>query len=299
MAEAELGALYGTRTGRGASTWVGLAGALTSLALVAGVGIWGYRLMERDANGVPVVRALAGPMRIEPADPGGERMAYQGLAVNQVAAAGEAGDIADALTLAPPAPSLLDQDLAKAELGDQPLPDVGSATDDAVLAALDEVEEDETLVDAAVDGAETVAAAPSDVVVIPASIAGVSRSLRPPSRPERIMMVSAPAAGGPAALVPEEDIEVLADTLPVGSRLVQLGAFETPEIARAEWVKIAENFADVMGDKRRVIQEATAGGKTFYRLRVAGFEDLADARRFCATLLADKSNPLCVPVATR
>ena len=58
-------------------------------------------------------------------------------------------------------------------------------------------------------------------------------------------------------------------------------------------------FADVMAGKARVIQEATSGGKTFYRLRVAGFEDLADARRFCATLLADKSKPLCVPVATR
>jgi hypothetical protein len=295
MAESELGELYGTRTGRGASTWIGLAGALTSLALVAGIGVWGYQLMVRDANGVPVVRALEGPMRVEPADPGGERMAYQGLAVNQVAAAGEAGDIADALTLAPPAPALLDQDLPRAALGTEPLPDVGAAADDAVLEALDAAPPEVVVEAAVVDSAPV---APAEV--IPATVAGVSRSLRPPARPAALVRVAA-TVGTPAAAeaVPAEEIEVTADSLPPGSRLVQLGAFETPEIARAEWTKVAAAFAEVMGGKRRVIQEATSGGKTFYRLRVAGFEDLADARRFCATLLADKSNPLCVPVATR
>ena len=52
-----------------------------------------------------------------------------------------------------------------------------------------------------------------------------------------------------------------------------------------------------MEGKRRVIQEASRGGRTFYRLRAMGFEDLSDARRFCAVLLADNAD--CIPVTTR
>ena len=38
-----------------------LLGAVASLALVVGVGIWGYGVMARDVSGVPVVRAASGP----------------------------------------------------------------------------------------------------------------------------------------------------------------------------------------------------------------------------------------------
>jgi hypothetical protein len=48
------------------------AGALTSLALVVGLGLWGYRLAVRDVQGIPVIRALAGAARVAPADPGGD-----------------------------------------------------------------------------------------------------------------------------------------------------------------------------------------------------------------------------------
>ena len=37
-----------------------------------------------------------------------------------------------------------------------------------------------------------------------------------------------------------------------------------------------------MVGKLRVIQTAESGGRTFYRLRAAGFADEADARRFCS-----------------
>ena len=47
---------------------VNLLGAVTSLALVVGVGVWGYKLVIRDVSGVPVIRAAEGPMRIQPED---------------------------------------------------------------------------------------------------------------------------------------------------------------------------------------------------------------------------------------
>ena len=84
-------------------------------------------------------------------------MAYQGLAVNQVAAAGEAGEISETLTLAPPVPGLLrsgpgpDRRWRRSRS-----PIWRDATDDAVLAALEDAGATEAgdagLVDAAVGG---------------------------------------------------------------------------------------------------------------------------------------------------
>jgi hypothetical protein len=85
-------------------------GALISIALVVGVGIWGYRLAVRDVSGVPVVAALEGPMRIQPEDPGGELASYQGLTVNAVQAEGQAEPTADRLILAPKPIELLEGD---------------------------------------------------------------------------------------------------------------------------------------------------------------------------------------------
>ena len=65
-------------------------GAVISIALIAGVGVWGYKLFVRDVSGVPVVRAAEDEMRVAPKDPGGQQAAHQGLAVNSVAADGAA-----------------------------------------------------------------------------------------------------------------------------------------------------------------------------------------------------------------
>ena len=60
------------------------AGGIVSLALVAGVGVWGYKLVLREVMGLPVVVAMDGPMRVRPADPEGEVVPQQGLAVDLV-----------------------------------------------------------------------------------------------------------------------------------------------------------------------------------------------------------------------
>ena len=54
----------GHAAGDGGGRWQRLingAGALTSLALMAGIAVWGYKLAVRDVNGIPVIRALEGP----------------------------------------------------------------------------------------------------------------------------------------------------------------------------------------------------------------------------------------------
>lgn len=87
-------------------------GAALSVALILGLAVWGYRIAVRDARGVPVVMALEGPMRIAPVDPGGEQMAHQGLAVNNVAAVGEVAAPATRLVLAPRPVELTGEDQA-------------------------------------------------------------------------------------------------------------------------------------------------------------------------------------------
>ncbi|RZW02548.1 MAG: SPOR domain-containing protein, partial [Rhodobacteraceae bacterium] len=83
-------------------------------------------------------------------------------------------------------------------------------------------------------------------------------------------------------------------SIPSGTRLVQLGAFGSEDIARAEWDKATARFGNYMTGKERVVQEAQTGGRTFYRLRAMGFSNLADARRFCSVLVSDGAN--CIPV---
>ena len=68
-------------------------------------------------------------------------------------------------------------------------------------------------------------------------------------------------------------------------------------MARDEWQKISGRFTSFFSDKRMVVQEAVSGGKTFFRLRAEGFDDLADARRFCSALTAAQAD--CIPVELR
>ena len=73
-----------------AGKMINAAGAVVSLALIAGIGVWGYKLVMRDVTGIPVVKALEGPMRVMPDNPGGEIAPNACLSVNAVAAEGEA-----------------------------------------------------------------------------------------------------------------------------------------------------------------------------------------------------------------
>jgi hypothetical protein len=91
--------------------------------------------------------------------------------------------------------------------------------------------------------------------------------------------------------------EVDPDSLAAGTRLVQLGAYESAEVARSEWERLSTRFDAYMDGKTRVVQRATSGGRVFYRLRAMGFEDISDARRFCAALMADNAD--CIPVVVK
>jgi hypothetical protein len=136
--------------------------------------------------------------------------------------------------------------------------------------------------------------------IISASVPGVTRSPRPNVRPAGDLRATAvraaqPAVGNTAGAAATPAIE--ASVIPAGTRLVQLGAFDSAEVANAEWTRLNGQFSEYLGGKTRVVQQAQSGGRTFFRLRAMGFDDLSDARRFCSALVAE--NAACIPVVVR
>jgi hypothetical protein len=279
-----------------------IAAMLTSVGMVVGFVIWGYHLATRDISGVPVVRALSEPMRIAPALPGGEVAEHQGLAVNEIAAVGVAAPPADRLVLAPRpvelteedapgvAPTLSEEAAAAAalptvteKLADpaQLLPvDPGPSTEDAIALAL----------------AEALGLAPPQEAPEAAALpeGTLAASPLPRARPDRGL--SGPVTAIEPTSAPQAR-EIDPATIEPGTRLVQLGAYDTADEARAAWSTLLSRFGDLLTDKSLVVQSAESGGRTFYRLRAHGFSDEDAARRLCSALLTEDTP--CIPVAQR
>ncbi len=99
------------------SRMVNVIGAVTSVLLILGLAVWGYRLVMRDVTGIPVVKAIEGPARIAPEEPGGDLARHTGLAVNEVSADNPVKPAQDPLVLAPTATALAPADVPMGELG--------------------------------------------------------------------------------------------------------------------------------------------------------------------------------------
>ncbi|CUH83621.1 SPOR domain-containing protein [Thalassovita mediterranea] len=286
---------------------VNIAGAVVSLGLLVGVGVWGYKLIVRDVSGVPVVRAAEGPMRVVPDDPGGQLAQNQGLSVNEVAASGASDRAADRVILAPKPLDLDAVDdmpaLVVDQTGDQgPDSDTTNMSVEALVnelmaeaQPLGTLDTEEVLQNASLstsaDQPASNSAATEPAPVIKEIVGGMGRSLRPKGRPANLAELASLSPAPVAAAV----LDVRADDLPVGTRLAQLGAYESEAVARKEWDRMAARFGDFMDGKQRVIQKAQSAGSTFYRLRVHGFADMGDARRFCAALQAEGAE--CISVS--
>lgn len=291
---------------------VNLGGAVTSLALVIGLGVWGYRLAVRDVNGVPVIKAMEGPMRIAPADPGGAIADHLGLAVNELAETGAAAPPPDRLILAPRPMELQPEDAAGLAGMTQPgLTEASAPTGalpadrDLALAAAPPTESadpTEIAIDAAL--AEALGEIPDAALYEPADIepadmpipeleeaalvpeGAILASIRPKARPR------APALSTTAPLPGATEVDPA--TIPPGTRLVQFGTFDTADEARAAWGELQVRFGELMAGKAMVVQPAESGGRTFYRLRGHGFDGEDDARRFCSAFVTEGAT--CIPV---
>jgi hypothetical protein len=283
-----------------------LAGAAMFLGLVAALGLWSYRLGTRDAAEVPIIRAMEGPARVEPEDPGGLKAAHQGLEVNSVLAGRPAPMPRDAAPAEPTPAALAEEDAPQGEL-------VLSAPAMMAERVLGEGEDlpmpPQEEVTTTADGIE-LAAPDAD-----AELAAVDPGPRPRNRPANLraapakttpvasVAASAPADATPAAAPPKPAPTEVAAAAPAaqeasgvrpGARLVQLGAVDSEEITRKAWDQLVARNGDLLGSKSLFVERATSNARVFYRLRVAGFDNADQTRQVCEALRA--RGVACIPV---
>lgn len=116
-------------------------------------------------------------------------------------------------------------------------------------------------------------------------------SARPAPRPRSMRVAAAattatdarPSSASPAAR-PATAPEAAPVAATASGPLVQIGAFDSNAIASGEWNRLAGKFGSLFSGKGQVIQQHQANGRTFWRLRVAGFGSVSEARQFCAAL---------------
>ncbi len=269
-----------------------IAGAAVFVGVIGAMGLWAYDLGTRDAADVPVIRAMEGPARIQPEDPGGLTAAHQGLEVNSVLAGQPAPRIVDTTPIPPPPVLLAEEDGPQGELvlapqtsllepadlpmppGDETLalvqpdpsltaPLAGPSLEDAIAAALRD---------------EAAASSP------PAAATGTG----PLRRPANLARSAAARQPAPPPIARE------VASVGAGARLVQLGAYDSEDLTRKAWAQLVASHGDLLGDRSLYVERTTANARVFYRLRVAGFDTSAETGALCEALRARSVD--CIPV---
>ena len=297
-----------------------LVAAAFCLGLILAMGTWAYRLGTRDAREVPIIRAMEGPARIQPDDPGGLTAAHQGLEVNSVLA-GRPGPVPEtAAPLALPPVLLTDEDGPQGELVIATPENFGQT---------DLLADDELPMPLQDDGPDPVAPDPvsPDALALetpPTADPGATTALALKAEPTledaiaaAIAAEAAPATPAPAADATSTDGPrrrpanlVLARAAPAaaaspaaarevanpgaGARLVQLGAYDSEALTRQAWGRLLARHGDLLGAKSLYVERTTANARVFYRLRVAGFDSSGQTGALCEALRARAVD--CIPV---
>ena len=279
-------------------------GAALSLFLLAGAIGWSYQLIVRDVNQIPIVRAQLGPLRVAPDNPGGLTAANQGLSVTQLAV-NEKPLLSNEIYLAPAAEILNEENLAlkvKEEYksnkvdGAFEIKEVNAENSMNLEALPDQKEVDSRSNDVGV--LSKVAFSQKKIEIENAVSLALSITNDPDKSLSWLRPKIRPVGFYRNGNITEDQIvsNEPMPKLPIGSAVVQLGAFDSKSLAESEWQRFEKILGSILIPKKMVVQKAESGGKIFYRLRASGFSDISDARQFC-TAISDKV--ACIPVVTR
>ncbi|MDG1208960.1 MAG: SPOR domain-containing protein [Paracoccaceae bacterium] len=266
-----------------ASAWHGraatTAGALISLAILAIVVIWSYRLGVRDANDVPVIRAQTEATKIKPDDPGGIEIAHQNREVYNIV------DGTSSSTDGAFAPSEETLTAADAPVSPSPAPRPAEVTETTVVPASPAAVEEtaQAPVSAAPETvAEAEPATTAEVEAEPAQIAEDVSAVAPKAAP---VALRRPARAAPkpqqASTLAEPRAAALASRIQI-----QLGAFNTEDIAASQWTELKNRNGDLLSGRARVVTPVVSGGRRLYRLRAGPFKDVDEASTLCRALKA-------------
>ena len=120
--------------------------------------------------------------------------------------------------------------------------------------------------------------------------AAIDRALTPAAaKPAKLASASAssssaaPAKAKPAA----DDAKLAAATAPLHGASVQIGAFQSMDIANKQYASVASSYGLFLGGTAKHVEPVTsANGATLYRTAFTGFESKDKAHAFCDALKA-------------
>lgn len=232
-------------------------------------------LRGHHSDGVPVIAADTRPIRVKPENPGG--MKIDG-ADNDLFSGGS--DTANARLA--PAAETPDTKALQADESVAP-PPAGAAPAEGPpplatpLAALPQHP-------GSVPAPKPVPQQPAAPVAQskPLVLAGLaSPAVKPPPAPlPRAAAAAQPAVKPAAPAAPQPAVKSS------GKAAVQLAAMGSEEAAHAEWQQLTKKMPDLLNGRQPAFSRIERDGKTFWRVRVAGFNDAAQGRSFCEQVRA-------------
>lgn len=243
--------------------------ALLVLAMFAGVVWLAYTQgVARGRGETPILTAANGPEKVAPQQPGGTNVPYQGFKIyEQPAPADDAAD-APPVDAAQPAP-----------VAATPAP-VAAAPKPAAA----------TPPPAAAPKPAASAAAPKPAAAPPRTVASLiqQNQTAPPPPTMKPAATNGAATGAPRTLTPAAPAPAAAPPAAAGSYVLQIGAFKSQAEADAAWSAYRGKHAALLTGYAPDVRQVDLGEKgTWYRLRIAGFNDREVASALCDRLKAD------------
>ncbi len=120
--------------------------------------------------------------------------------------------------------------------------------------------------------------------------AAIDRALTPgAAKPAKLASASASSSSAvPAKAKPaSDDAKLAAATAPLHGASVQIGAFQSMDIANKQYANVASSYGLFLGGTAKHVEQVTsANGATLYRTAFTGFESKDKAHAFCDALKA-------------
>ena len=99
------------------------------------------------------------------------------------------------------------------------------------------------------------------------------------------------------AAPPAQPVEIEDSAIPGGAHMIQMGAFDSEQVALLQWAGLVDAQPDLLEGKQRYIEQITSGGRVLFRLRAVGYSSATETRAACAALAARGLQ--CIPVQKR
>ena len=283
-------------------------GAVISLNLILWAGYWTYNIISRDINGIPIVAAQPGPLRVAPDTPGGIEAENIELAVTKIASQ-ELPPNPKAVELAPSTEKLTPDDLTIFQaIRQKKIIDRQAALNNQVHLGVIEpnlskeisFEPVNTVTNTAnysitENQSELVAAAlalalkPSADNLIGSAVAqNKFKQIKPRLRPGSLLEVRVSTT--------ETVMRPALASVETGLAVVQFGTFATETVAFEEWDRLSKNLSVILDGRPKYVERIKRNGNEIYGLRLGGFVNIDDASRCCSAVISQEN---CVPVIAK